>query len=100
MHDGAPEHFSIAVCNHLQVKYPRRWIEHDGPVAWPPRSMDLNPLYLFIWGHLKSLAYETPVAIVKDLMVRNVITSADITRTPDLFKRSRQSFIRWCRLCN
>ncbi|KAJ4439323.1 hypothetical protein ANN_07445 [Periplaneta americana] len=30
-----------------------------GPITWPSRSPDLNPLGFYIWGHLKALVYET-----------------------------------------
>lgn len=100
MHDGAPAHFSIAVRNHLDATYPGRWIGRGGPVAWPPRSPDLNPLDFFFWGHLKSLVYQTPVDTLEDLTARIVVASADIASTPGMFERVRQSFVRRCRLCN
>ncbi|GFX53437.1 uncharacterized protein TNCV_4652271 [Trichonephila clavipes] len=68
MRVGAPAHFLIAVRNHLYVRYPRRWIERSGSVAWPSHSTDLNPLDFFFSGHLKPLVYETPVATVEDFM--------------------------------
>ncbi|GBN41973.1 hypothetical protein AVEN_258019-1 [Araneus ventricosus] len=55
LHDGAPAHFSIAVRNHLDATHPGRWIRRGGPVAWPPRSPDLNPLDFFFWGHLNNI---------------------------------------------
>ncbi|GFX14245.1 uncharacterized protein TNCV_1767391 [Trichonephila clavipes] len=65
-HEGATAHFSIALCFHLHVTYPRKWIERRGPVALPPRSTDLNPLDFFFRGHLKSLVYETPMITMED----------------------------------
>ena len=32
-----------------------------GPVAWPPRSSDLNPLDFYLWGRLKALIYATEI---------------------------------------
>ena len=32
-----------------------------GAVAWPPRSPDLTPLDYYLWGHMKTLVYETKV---------------------------------------
>ncbi|KAJ8873566.1 hypothetical protein PR048_024384 [Dryococelus australis] len=32
-----------------------------GPIVWPPRYTDLTPLDLYLWGHVKSLVYDTPV---------------------------------------
>jgi hypothetical protein len=44
MHDGAPTHFSRVIRGYLDEHYPQRWIGRGGPVAWQPRSPDLNPL--------------------------------------------------------
>ncbi|GBM18857.1 hypothetical protein AVEN_137240-1 [Araneus ventricosus] len=49
------------VLHFLNATYPAQWIGRGGPVAWPPRSLDLNPLDFFFWGHTKSLVYETLV---------------------------------------
>ena len=54
--DGAPPHFGIAVRNWVTVNY-LRWIGGGGPVAWPPRSPDHNPLDLYLWGYMKDLVY-------------------------------------------
>ena len=66
-HDGAPAHFCIIVRQHLNIIFPRRWIGHGGPVAWPARSPDLNPLDFYLWGQLKSIVYCEPVADVQTL---------------------------------
>lgn len=52
MHDGAPAHFSRLVRNWLgqPFVYGDHWIGRGGPIAWPPRSPDLNPLDFFLWG--------------------------------------------------
>jgi hypothetical protein len=55
MHDGAPAHFSLISRRYLNRKFPGRWIGRGGPIAWPLRSSDLNPLDFFLWRHLKSL---------------------------------------------
>ncbi|GFY00282.1 hypothetical protein TNCV_4710841 [Trichonephila clavipes] len=43
------------------------------PIAWSPRSSDLNLVDFFFWGHLKSLVYEMPVATVEDNTTRSVL---------------------------
>jgi transposase len=53
MHDGAPPHTSVAVTNFLNNVYPNRWIGNRGPIPWPARSPDLNPLDFFIMGAFK-----------------------------------------------
>jgi transposase len=55
--DGAPPHFATIVRNYLHEQFPGRWIGRLGPIEWPPRSPDLNPLDFFLWGPLKSVVY-------------------------------------------
>ncbi|GBM48764.1 hypothetical protein AVEN_24952-1 [Araneus ventricosus] len=100
MHDGAPAHFSSTVRYFLNATYPARWIGCGGPVAWHPRSPDLNPLDFFFWGHKKSLVYETPVDSAEDFVQRIVVATDKINTTPGIFERVRQSFLRRCELCN
>jgi len=45
--------------------YPKRimWISHrwtgrGGPVPWPPRLPNLNPLDFFFWGYSKNIVYD------------------------------------------
>ncbi|KAJ4449220.1 hypothetical protein ANN_00617 [Periplaneta americana] len=52
LHDGAPAHFSSTARRYLDRRFPDRWIGRGGPIAWPPRSPDLNPLDFYLWGHL------------------------------------------------
>ncbi|GFS84936.1 uncharacterized protein TNCV_1305501 [Trichonephila clavipes] len=94
MHDDAPTHFSIAVRNHQNAAFPMRWIRSDGPIAWPPRSLDLNRLNFFSWDHLKPLVYETPVGSGKNFTIQIVVASADITSSPDLFQRLTPDIVR------
>ncbi|KAJ4444692.1 hypothetical protein ANN_06489 [Periplaneta americana] len=53
LHDGAPAHFSRTARRYLDRRFPDRWLGRGGPIAWPPRSPDLNPLDFYLWGHLK-----------------------------------------------
>ncbi|GFT75497.1 hypothetical protein NPIL_63031 [Nephila pilipes] len=43
IHDGASEHFTLHVRNHLDVIYPKKRIGHAEPFSWPSRSPDHNP---------------------------------------------------------
>lgn len=36
-------------------------------MKWPARFPDLNPLYLFLWDHLRSIIYEIPIEDETDL---------------------------------
>ena len=75
-----------------------RWMGHLGPIPWPARSPDLNPLDFFLWGHLKTLVYATTVDHVDDLP-RIVDGCNTIRITPGLLERVRQSMLRRCQLC-
>ena len=46
---------------YLNDAYPHQWIGRGGPIPWPARSPDLNPLDFYLWGRLKSLVYSSAV---------------------------------------
>ena len=60
-HDGAPPHYTNLVRKLLNDLFPNCWLGRGGPVAWSPRSPDLTPLDYYLWGHMKTLVYETTV---------------------------------------
>ncbi|GFW38495.1 uncharacterized protein TNCV_4610021 [Trichonephila clavipes] len=60
-HDGAPAHFSADVRSAMDTAYPGRWIGQGGPVNRQARSPDLSCLDFFLWNHMKSLVYVSPV---------------------------------------
>ena len=68
--DGTPAHFSHVIREYLDVPYPNRWMGRAEPVAWPPRSPDLNPVDFYLWGRLKTLVYATEIANVAVLQQR------------------------------
>ncbi|PSN32148.1 hypothetical protein C0J52_23854, partial [Blattella germanica] len=79
--------------------FPDRWIGRGGPIPWPARSPDLNPLDYFLWGYLKSLVFETPVETDMELIAR-VVAACDVIRnTPGIFVRVRQNLVRRCQAC-
>ncbi|KAJ4447321.1 hypothetical protein ANN_09325 [Periplaneta americana] len=67
-----------------------------GPIAWPPRSPDLNPLDFYLWGHLKSLVYSSPVPDLESLRNRIVACSEDIRNIPGVWDRVRRSMRHRC----
>lgn len=93
-HDGAPAHFCREVRELLNDTYPNHWIGRGGPIAWPPRSPDLTSLDFFLWGHLKSLVYETPVENHQDLVARIVVAADKIKENPAMLARVRESMRR------
>lgn len=80
--NGAPAHYGRQVRQWLDENYTHRWIGRlppryneermpgAGPIAWPPRSPDLNPLDYFVWGFLKEGIYSTPVTTRDELRHR------------------------------
>ncbi|KZC13210.1 hypothetical protein WN55_05887 [Dufourea novaeangliae] len=52
-HDGCPAHYAKESRQLLQRQFPNRWIGRDGEFPWPPRSPELTPLNVFLWGTLK-----------------------------------------------
>jgi hypothetical protein len=98
MHDGAPEHFSRAARDVLNKTYRDRWTGRGGPTAWPPRSLDLNPLDFYLWGHLKPLVYATP-ADNEEALHCIVDACQTIRNYPGIFERMRRSMIRIVEAC-
>jgi hypothetical protein len=68
-------------------------------VAWPPRSPDLNHLDFYLWGHLKSLVYATPVNTQQELWQRVWVACDTVKTSPGVFERVRQSTVRSARAC-
>lgn len=99
LHDGAPPHFFREVRDHLNNVFPYRWIGRGGPVAWPPRSPDLNPMDFYFWSHLKSLVYQTEAENVEDLMNRIVGAGNLIRQQPNIFQNVMRNWVRRAQLC-
>lgn len=99
MHDGAPPHFSLIARQQLNNIFENRWIGRGGPITWPARSPDLNPLDYYLWGHLKQLVYQVPINNI-DVLRQRIIDGFEIIRTsPRLLTRVRQNFIRRIHAC-
>lgn len=99
MHDGAPAHFSRLAREHLNRTYQNRWIGRGGPQFWPPRSPDLNSLDFYLWGHLKTLVYHTPIMTLEELRNRIIDGCETIRNTPGIFERVRNSMRRRAEAC-
>lgn len=95
--DGCPAHYFRPVHNWLNEHYGQRWIGRGGPVAWPPRSPDLNPLDFFVWGYIKDIVYATPVNTREELLQR--IENAAQTITPQHLLNVRHSLTHRSQLC-
>jgi hypothetical protein len=49
---------------HVTSTLQNRCVGRNGPVQWPPRSPDLNPMYLYLWGTLRNKVYNSPVCLI------------------------------------
>ena len=98
-HDGAPAHSDRNACQHLHETFGSRWIRRNGPIAWPARSPDQTPLDFFLWGHIKTLVYETPVETEMELIGRVVAAAGDIAENHPMMPRVQQSFKSRCQVC-
>lgn len=96
--DGCPAHYARPVRDYLDEEFPGRWIGRLGPILWPARSPDLNPMDFFYWGFLKENVYFKPIETVENL--RDRINGA--AETCNRLHKARfvtRSFIRRCRTC-
>lgn len=98
-HDGAPPHFALNVRNHLDVNYPNRWIGRGGPIAWPQRSPDLNPLDYFVWGYLKTRVYKVEIRSREHLVERIFEECNILKQNQSLIRRSIGNLIERSRIC-
>lgn len=96
--DGCPAHYAVSVRAFLNNTYPDRWIGRLGPILWPPRSPDLNPLDFFYWGCLKEEVYRKPIRSLEELR-RRVRAAASKISERRFTRLLRISFIRRCRAC-
>ncbi|KOC59408.1 hypothetical protein WH47_11037, partial [Habropoda laboriosa] len=76
-----------------------RWIGRGGPVAWPPRSPDLNPLDYFLWGYLKSQVYSSPINDLEELRNRIHHACQIIRQRCGISERVRYSVRRRYQAC-
>lgn len=88
--DGAPAHYSAPVRVWMNNNFPGHWIGRGGPVAWPPRSPNLNPLDYFFWGFVKTSVFRTPPLSLDDLKDRIRRTVRDIS--PQMLTNVRRAF--------
>ncbi|KAG5889471.1 hypothetical protein JTB14_016577 [Gonioctena quinquepunctata] len=73
--DGCGPHNSRIVTDYLNRTFPDSWIGTRGPVAWPARSPDLNPLDFYLLGYLKNIFYDTanPTTEILREKIENVL---------------------------
>jgi hypothetical protein len=57
--DGAPQHWVRIFREFLGMHFPGRWVGRDGPIPWPPSSLDIILLNFFLFGYVKNIVYKT-----------------------------------------
>lgn len=96
--DGAPPHNAAVVSRRLNVMFPGRWIGNMGPVRWPARSPDLNPLDFFLWGTLKDRVYQNVPPVNVDELHANIVNAFQSIRRRDI-QRAINSIEKRARIC-
>ncbi|KAJ4435905.1 hypothetical protein ANN_18525 [Periplaneta americana] len=89
--DGPPPHWFNDVRTTLDNVLPGRWIGRGGPIAWPPRSLDLTPLDFFLWGNVKNKVYATAVRGLRDFRERIIEAIESIPE--DMLQRAWQEIV-------
>lgn len=97
--DGAPCHYARQVRGHLNETYPGRWIGRGGPIEWPARSPDLNPIDFFIWGYYKEVVYAQQTNSEEELRRKLREAATKVRQNSSAFRRLKDNFLRRCRLC-
>lgn len=97
--DGAPCHYSQIVRDFLNEQYPQKWIGRGGPISWPPRSPDLNPVDFFVWGYYKELVYSKESFDIDELRRKLSQAENQIKRNMAAFRNIKRNFLNRCRLC-
>jgi hypothetical protein len=83
-------HILAMLCEMFSITYHDGWTGRGGPTAWPPRSPDLNPLNVYLWGHLKTLVYAAPVDN-EEAFHRTVGACQTIRSYPGIFEWMQRS---------
>lgn len=97
--DGAPCHYARRVREYQNQAFPGRWIGRNGPIEWPARSPDLNPIDFFIWGYYKEIVYAREVNSEEELRQKLRESETVIRENSGAFRRLKVNFLRRCRLC-
>lgn len=96
--DGAPPHNARQVREYLDATY-ATWIGTHGPIAWPPRSPDLNPLDFFLWGTLKQKIYGDGSNTLESLQNKIETQIRELNTNFQELQTVRNNFLKRMRLC-
>lgn len=95
--DGAGPHNARVVTNYLNEQFPGRWMGRYGPIRWPARSPDLNPLDFFLWGYCKEIIYKTLPEDIEDLETR--LRQVIWTIEEDVMENVQRNLLKRMRAC-
>jgi len=95
--DGAGPHNARIVTDYLNEHFPGRWMGRYGPIRWPARSPDLNPLDFFFWGYCKELIYKTLPEDLEDIDTR--LRHAVWAIEENLMEEVQNNLLRRMRAC-
>jgi len=98
-HDGAPPHYTQHVREYLNESFHNSWLGCGRPVAWPLRLPDLALLDCYLWGHMKTLVYETKVDSRAALCHRIFAAAEHIRNRPDNIASATQSLLMRAENC-
>lgn len=95
--DGATAHTARETMDMLRMNFPQRVISRFDDVPWPPRSIDLSPLDIFLWGYLKGKVYIDKPNTLQELKLKII---QEINRIiPEMLSAVMNSVIKRVRLC-
>jgi len=83
--------------DYLNKQFPGCWMGRYGPIPWPAKSPDLNPLDFFLWGHCKEVIYRKSPEDLEDLndKLHYAIWSID----NDILQKTQRSLLKRLRAC-
>lgn len=98
-HDGASPHYRVMVREFLNNNFPNHWIGRGGPIPWPSRSPDFNPVDYHIWGHLKAKVYSTTINNRDELLQKIHNACEEMKNNPDIIRKSVNHILTRARKC-
>lgn len=98
-HDGASPHYRVIVREFLDENFRNNWIGRGGPIHWPSRSPDFNPVDYHVWGSLKSKVYSTPINTREQLLERIENACTEMKNDPVVIRKSTNHILTRARIC-
>ncbi|RLU25143.1 hypothetical protein DMN91_003235 [Ooceraea biroi] len=95
--DGAGPHNARIVTNFLNQQFPGRWMGRYGPIRWPARSPDLNPLDFFLWGYCKEVIYRQLPETIEEL--NDKLHHAIFSIEDEVLEKTQENLLRRMRAC-